>query len=145
MISGETGGELADATHALAGLSTAIDHLIKVVADRGLEVFDDPDTIQFLHLFEQLRNRLPLIDHQLVAEINRRDLATSLCQGSAQRVLTATLLIAKSEAARRVRAADAVGPRVRARRPTHRVGVHPPGSVRLRPGTRPWRPAPTVR
>jgi hypothetical protein len=59
-----------------------------------------------------VRNRLSLVDHVGIAAVERRDLPQTLCQGSARRVLTSALRISKAEAARRVRAADAVGPRV---------------------------------
>ena len=61
--------------------------------------------------FERARNRMPLIDHQIIAAAERRDLPTALCQGSMRRVLVSVLSLSKGEAARRVRAAEAVGPR----------------------------------
>jgi hypothetical protein len=58
-----------------------------------------------------VRNRLSLVDHVSIAAVEQRDLPQKLCQGSARRVLTSALRISKAEAARRVRAAEAVGPR----------------------------------
>ena len=107
-------GDTAAATpfdHALDAASTGLDHLIKLAGDVALEVYDDPGLIAVMQLSEQVRNRLSLVDRQMVAEIERRDLPTSLCQVSAPRVLTSALLISKGEASRRVRAAAAVGPR----------------------------------
>ena len=60
---------------------------------------------------ERTRNRMSLIDHQAIAAAERLDLPTVLCQGSMRRVLTSVLSLSKGEAARRVRAAEAVGPR----------------------------------
>ena len=80
---------------------------------------------------EHTRNLLPLVDHALIAEADRLDLPTVLCQGNLKRVWTSALSISRPEAARRVRAAEAVGPRLSmlgealqpaapGRRPTHR-------------------------
>ena len=96
---------------ALDQLSVGLDHLVKLVEDGGLDHYDDPGLVGFLQSFEQVRNRLSLVDHHTVTAIQVRDLPTVLCQGSARRVLTAALRISKAEAARRVRAAEAVGPR----------------------------------
>ena len=97
--------------HTLNAVVTGLDHLIKRVDDRGLEQLDDPALIEFMHTFEQLRNRLSVVDHQIIVDGQRRDLPNALCQGTMRRVLTSTLSLSKAEAARRVRAAEAVGPR----------------------------------
>jgi len=98
--------------HALDNLTTGLDHLIKMVDDRGLGQLDDPSLIGFMQTFERVRNRLSLIDHQIIVDGQRRDLPTAMCQGSMRRVLTSALSLSRSEAARRVRAAEAVGPRM---------------------------------
>ena len=67
--------------------------------------------VEFMQDFERTRNRLSLIDHQTIAAAERLDLPTVLCQGQMRRVLTSVLSLSKGEAARRVRAAEAVGPR----------------------------------
>jgi hypothetical protein len=51
------------------------------------------------------------VDHGLIATMEQADVATVLCQGNVQRVLTSALGISRTEAARRVHAAAAVGPR----------------------------------
>jgi uncharacterized protein DUF222 len=96
---------------ALDQLSTGLDHLVKLVEDRGLDHYDDPGLVGFLQGFERVRNRLSLVDHVSIAAIEARDLPQTMCQGSTRRVLTSALRISKAEAARRVRAAGAVGPR----------------------------------
>ena len=103
--------EVASVGHTLNTVVTGLDHLIKCVDDRGLEQLDDPALIEFMHTFEQLRNRLSVVDHQIIVDGQRRDLPNALCQGTMRRVLTSTLSLSKAEAARRVRAAEAVGPR----------------------------------
>ena len=91
---------------------TGLEHLIKLAADGSLEQYDDVGFVAFMQEFEQARNRLSLIDHQIIADAERRDLPTVLCQGSMRRVLTSVLSLSKREAAGRVRAAEAVGPRI---------------------------------
>ncbi len=51
---------------ALDDLHVDLDHLIKLVEDRALETLDDTGLVGFLQGFERLRNRLPLIDHQMI-------------------------------------------------------------------------------
>ena len=97
--------------HALAVWVTASAHLIKAADDGGLEEFDGMGVVEFMQEFERTRNRLSVVDHQAIAAAERLDLPTVLCQGSMRRVLTSVLGVSKREAACRVRAAEAVGPR----------------------------------
>lgn len=94
---------------ALDMLDTDFSHLLKLVKDGT--VADPAAVVQVMQRVEQSRNRFPLLDHALIDLAKQHDLPTVLCQGSMRRVLTSTLLISKGEAARRVRAAAAVGPR----------------------------------
>ena len=94
-----------------AAMVTSFQHMVKHLADGGAEGFDDSGSIGFMQDFERFRNQLSVVDHLMIADGVRRDLPTSLCQGSMSRVLTSGLGISKGEAARRVRAAEAVGPR----------------------------------
>lgn len=96
---------------ALDQLRASFDHLLGVVEGGGLERCDNAGLVRFLEGFEWLRNRLPLIDHVAIGEGERRGLPEALCQGSMRQVLAAGLRISPGEAARRVRAAEAVGPR----------------------------------
>ena len=89
-----------------------LDHLIKLVQDRALETFDDTELVGFLQGFERLRNRLSLVDHQVINEAGRRGLPDRLCRGSLPRMLAATLRISIPEAARRVRAAENLAERM---------------------------------
>ena len=85
--------------------------LVKLLADGGLDGYDAGRLVGFMQEFERTRNRLSLIDHQIIAAGERLDLPTALCQGSMRRVLSSALGLSRGEAARRVRAAEAVGPR----------------------------------
>ena len=66
---------------ALDTLHVDLDHLIKLVEDRGLESLDDPGLVGFLQGFEKLRNRLPLIDHQMIKEGTTRGLGAEPVSG----------------------------------------------------------------
>src|SRR5918998_98762 len=99
-------GETAAVDAALDALSVSVDHLVKLVDDGGLETCTEAQLVGFLQGFERVRNRLPLVDHQMINEMTRRDVADSLCQASLPRMLTTTLRISVPEAARRVRAAE---------------------------------------
>src|SRR5918999_4706368 len=104
-------GELAAVDSALDALSVSFDHLVKIVEDGGLETCTEAQLVGFLQGFERVRNRLPLVDHAVVGEAIRRNLAEALCQSSLGRLLTVTLRLSPGEASRRVRAAEAVGAR----------------------------------
>jgi Domain of unknown function (DUF222) len=105
-------GDASAVDDALDVLHVSLDHLIKLVEDRGLEILDDTQLVSFLQGFERLRNRLPLVDHQVINEAGRRGLPESLCQGSLPRMLASALRISIPEAARRVRAAQALSERM---------------------------------
>lgn len=107
----EAAGNPTPADVALTQLAEGLDRLLKAVEGGGLEGFDDAELIGFMQGFEQLRNRLPLIDHAVITDANRRDLPGALCQGSMRRVLASALRLSPGEVAARVRAAEAVGPR----------------------------------
>ena len=104
-------GGLAAVDAALDTLGVSLDHLVKLVEDGGLESLDDAGLVGFLQGFERVRNRLPLVDHAAVGAVVARELPGKLCQGTPQRVLAGLLRISVPEAARRVHAAEAVGPR----------------------------------
>ena len=96
---------------ALKVFETALDGLVATVEAGGLDHFDDAELMAFLQGFERARNRMALVDHRTVADAERRRLPEALCQSSMRQVLVAALRLSKAEASRRVRAADAVGPR----------------------------------
>ena len=111
-MTSEGAAELTPIGHALAAWVTTFDHLVKLAADGGLGDLDGVGLVGFMQEFEQARNRLSLIDHQIIAAAERLDLATSLCQGSIPRMLRSVLSLSRREAGCRVGAAEAVGPRI---------------------------------
>ena len=100
------------ALRALQALSSALQDLVEVVEDAGLEPLNTDQFVGFLQGFEQVRNRMAVVDHRAIRDAESRDLATSLCQGRLSRVLCQALRISVSEANRRIRGAEQLGHRV---------------------------------
>ena len=61
--------------------------------------------------FERLRNRQPLVDQRLIADAETHHLSEEYCSASINQFLIRVLQLSPGEAASRVRAAAAVGPR----------------------------------
>jgi len=97
--------------HALDGFATSLEHLVKVVEDGALEDLDAPGLVGFFQAVERVRNRIPLIDHGVISHAVQRELPARLCQRSMSRVLASSLRISMTEAGRRIRAAEHLGPR----------------------------------
>jgi len=109
---GATASDTSPVLVALDRFRVGLDDLVKIVDDGWLGSFDDAGLVGFLQSFEQVRNRLPLVDHRAITEATARDLPGSLTQSSMNQVLVGALRLSPGEAARRVRAAAAVGDRV---------------------------------
>ncbi len=94
-------------------LNDDLAELVEAVESGGLEQLDAAAKVALWHRFETFRNRLPLVDHALVADAEATDLAGTYCFSSLTRFLVRVLQLSPGEAASRVRAAAAVGPRNR--------------------------------
>jgi hypothetical protein len=108
------GGDIDYATtldNALAHYAAGLDRVIKVLADPSLSTIDQDRFIGVMQDFEQQRNRIPLIDHALIADAEARNLPDALTQPSMIQVLMSVLRLSPGEASRRVRAAAALGER----------------------------------
>ena len=110
------GVEAADrptaADAALDGFTSALDQLIDVTDGGGLDGYDGLQLVNFLQRFEQARNRAALIDHRALRAAETVRLPETIGQPNLKTVLTWALRLSPAEAARRVRAAEAVGERV---------------------------------
>lgn len=118
------GRDAAALVGALEGLESALGAPVAVVEDGGLDGLDAEQLVGFLQRSERVRNRLPLVDHPVLAEAQARGLAEALTQPSLARLLVSALRLSAGEAHRRVRAAEALtarttmtGERLGARRP----------------------------
>lgn len=107
----DSGGS-TPAVIALRSLSYALDQLVGVLDGGALDHLDNAELVMFLQDFEQVRNRLPLVDHRILREASERELPAPLCQGSLPRVLTQALRISPAEASRRVRASEQLVDRI---------------------------------
>ena len=76
---------------ALDTLDDAAERLIDAIEGGGLDQLDAAEKISFWQRFETFRNRLPLIDHQLIADAEATDLAGECCFSSLTMLLTRTL------------------------------------------------------
>jgi hypothetical protein len=81
------------------------------VETRGLDQLTADQKVAVWRRFETFRNRLPLIDHSLIADAEATDLPGTHCSSTLTRFLVQVLQLSPSEAASRARAAAAVGPR----------------------------------
>ena len=107
-------GEESPVSAALAVFGSGLDGLLAVLDEGGLGQVDDAGVVGVMQGFERVRNRMALVDHRWIAAAESRSLPALLCQGSTRRMLTSVLRLSRGEAARRVRAAEAVGPRMSA-------------------------------
>ena len=96
---------------ALDAFDTALNGLIETVEAGGLDQLTAHQKVAVWRRFETFRNRLPLIDHTLIADAEATDLAGSYCASTLNMFLVQVLQLSPGEAASRVRAAAAVGPR----------------------------------
>ena len=85
--------------------------LLDTVETGGLEQLSAAEKISFWRRFETFRNRLPLIDHGLIADAEASDLAGEYSFSNLARFLMRMFQLSPAEAASRVRAAAALGPR----------------------------------
>jgi hypothetical protein len=96
---------------ALDTLVNALNGLIDTVESGGLDQLSAAEKISCWREFETFRNRLPLIDHTLIADAEATDLAGEYSFNKLTRFLMGMFQLSHGEAASRVRAAVAVGPR----------------------------------
>ena len=85
--------------------------LLDTVEGGGLDHLNAAEKVAWWQRFETFRNRLPLIDHGLIADAEATDLAGEYSFSNLTRLLVRMFQLSPSEAASRVRAAAAVGPR----------------------------------
>ena len=85
--------------------------LLDTVEGGGLDQLNAAEKVAWWQRFETFRNRLPLIDHGLIADAEATDLAGAYSFSNLARFVVRMFQLSPSEAASRVRAAAAVGPR----------------------------------
>jgi hypothetical protein len=103
-----TSAERSRLDAALDTLHNDFTELLQIIENRELQHLNAAEKISFWESFEVFGNRLPLIDHQLIADAQATDLAGEYCFSSLAMLLTRRLLLSPGEAAARIRAAAAV-------------------------------------
>jgi Domain of unknown function (DUF222) len=96
---------------ALDAFDSALNSLIETVEGSGLDQLNAAEKVAAWQRFETSRNRLPLIDHSLIADAQVSDLPGTYCFSTMTRFLVRMFQLSPGEAAARVRAAAALGPR----------------------------------
>jgi Domain of unknown function (DUF222) len=96
---------------ALDTFDAALTDLINTVETGGLDRLEADQQLAVWHHFERLRNKLPLVDHRLIADADAADLPRQYCSATMTQFLVRILQLSHGEAAARVRAAAALGPR----------------------------------
>jgi hypothetical protein len=96
---------------ALDTFDAAVTELITSVDTGGLDQLSAEEKVAVWQRFETIRNRQPLIDHQLIADAEAHHLSEEYCSSTMTQFLIRVLQLSPGDAACRVRAAAAVGSR----------------------------------
>ena len=96
---------------ALDRFDSALTHVITTIESGGLDQLATEEKVAAWQRFETIRNKLPLVDHRLIAHAEASDLPGSYCSATMMRFLMCALQLSRAEAASRARAAAALGPR----------------------------------
>ena len=94
--------------HALAVLDSSLQAVIDCLADDELAGVGDDQLLDFTRDFEAIRNRMAVVDHEIVVACDVTNLAHRLAHCKTAKLLVDTLHIDHGEAHRRVRAAGAL-------------------------------------
>jgi hypothetical protein len=95
---------------ALDRFDSALTDVISAVETSGFDHLKADQQVAVWQRFETIRNKLPLVDHQLITAADAADLPRQYCSATMTQFLVRILQLPHGEAAARVRAAAAVGP-----------------------------------
>ena len=96
---------------ALDDAEQALTTMISLLAAGNLDPLSNEQTISWWQRFEAFRNKLPLVDHGLIAHGEAADLPREYCSSTMIQFLVRVLQLSHGEAAARVHAATALGAR----------------------------------
>ena len=99
------------ADEILDNLNNNLTELLTAIDSGALDHLEAAEKIAVWQKFETFRNRLPLIDHQMIADAEASDLPREYCSSTMVQFLVRVLQLSPGDAAARVRAAAAVGSR----------------------------------
>jgi hypothetical protein len=84
-------GQRAVLNEALDTLDAALTDLINTAETGGLDQLKADQQVAVWQRFERLRNKLPLVDHQLIAQAETSDLAREYCSATMTQFLVRVL------------------------------------------------------
>jgi Domain of unknown function (DUF222) len=96
---------------ALDSFDAALADLITTVESGSLDQLEADEKVAVWKRFETIRNKLSVVDHGLIAAAEAADLPREYCSSTMAQFLVRVLQLSHTEAAARVRAATALGPR----------------------------------
>jgi hypothetical protein len=96
---------------ALDDAEQALTTMISLLEAGNLDPLSNEQTISWWQRFETFRNKLPLVDHGLIAHGEASDLPRKYCSSTMIQFLVRVLQLSHGEAAARVHAAAALGAR----------------------------------
>ena len=96
---------------ALDQFDSALTDLIGTFENGELDQLSADEKVAVWQRFETIRNRQPLIDHRMIADAEAHHLSEEYCSSTLIQFLVRMLQLSPGEAASRVRAAAALGPR----------------------------------
>jgi hypothetical protein len=96
---------------ALDDAEQALTTMISLLEAGNLDPLSNEQTISWWQRFETFRNKLPLVDHGLIAHGEASDLPRKYCSSTMIQFLVRVLQLSYGEAAARVHAAAALGAR----------------------------------
>jgi hypothetical protein len=96
---------------ALDDAEQALTTMISLLAAGNLDPLSNEQTISWWQRFEAFRNKLPLVDHGLIAHGEASDLPRKYCSSTMIQFLVRVLQLSHGEAAAHVHAAAALGAR----------------------------------
>jgi hypothetical protein len=92
-------------------LNDDIAELVAALESGGFDHLAADQQVAVWQRFERIRNKLPLVDHRLITHADTTDLPRQYCSATMTQFLVRMLQLSHGEAAARVRAAAALGPR----------------------------------
>ncbi|WP_375431513.1 DUF222 domain-containing protein [uncultured Friedmanniella sp.] len=102
---------LSRAHALLTRLDADLSELIAVLDEGDLGTLNARGMVDFLQQWERHRNQMAVVDHLALTVADTHGTAAELAQPNLAQMLVSVLRLSASEAHRRVRAAEAVGPR----------------------------------
>ena len=112
---GAVEGRVVDAVGDLSVVAGLVSRLNEVVSDLvavSLTGLSADELLGVVSGFEVVKRRLPVVDHRLVGEVDRRGVCHEVCEPSTKVLLAKLLRLDPGEAKARVDAARDVGPRM---------------------------------